>query len=70
MMILPEQERLDTLNLLRQKEDDTKRELQSLSFTGDSLKLKQRRKKLENKLQEVADAIILFQKDVVYIQKP
>ena len=70
MMILPEQERLDTLNLLRQKEDDTKRELQSLSFTGDSLKLKQRRKKLENKLQEVADAIILFQKDVVYVQKP
>ena len=70
MMILPKQERLDTLNLLRQKEDDTKRELQSLSFTGDSLKLKQRRKKLENKLQEVADAIILFQKDVVYVQKP
>lgn len=68
MMLLPEQERRETLSLLYQKQDDAKKQLQSLPFTGDSLKLKKRRKNLEDSLLDIDNAIRLFQKDKVYIQ--
>lgn len=69
MILLPEQERRETLSLLHQKQDNTKKQLQSLSITGDSLKLKRHRKKLEDALLEVESAIKLFQKDKVYVLK-
>mmetsp|Transcript_24061 Transcript_24061/g.36104 ORF Transcript_24061/g.36104 Transcript_24061/m.36104 type:complete len:326 (-) Transcript_24061:7-984(-) len=70
MMLLSEQDRLETLGLLRQKEDSAQKELDSLSITGDSLKLKRKRDKLEAAMREINDAIKIFSKEKVYVQKP
>lgn len=70
MMLLCEQDRLETLSLFRQKEDNIQKELDSLSITGDSLKLKRRRDKLGAAMREINDAINIFSREKVYVQKP
>lgn len=67
MSLMKEEERLRTLNILKESLDTTKKELQKAPLVVETAGQKKRMKELEDRLKEQEDAIEIFSKDKVYI---
>jgi hypothetical protein len=67
MIIMPEEERLETLRILQESKEIIEKNLRSLPIVCDTIGLKKKKTELENKLQEVDDAIGIFSRSKVYI---
>ena len=66
MSLLQEDERVETLVLLYQSEENVEREIRGI-FDNFTPKLKRDRQRLESKLLEIKKAIEIFKKKKVYI---
>jgi hypothetical protein len=67
MCLMPEIERLDTLEILHSSKAEALKQLQALPFVIETPSLKRRQQGLEDKLNEIEKAITLFSKPKVYI---
>jgi hypothetical protein len=67
-VIMPKQQRLQTLEALKENQSQMMKEIQSLSLTADTLRVRKRRNELEYKLIEIEDAISIFSKPKVFIK--
>jgi len=66
--LMPEAERLKTLEVLKKSQREMTSELQSLPLSRDTLRVKTRRDELEKKLQEVETALKIFSRQRVFIK--
>lgn len=66
--LMPTDERLKTLKILREHQETLIRELQSLPIRTDTLRSQTRRGQLETKLVEIEDAIKIFSRPKVFIK--
>jgi hypothetical protein len=66
--LMPENERLETLNDLQAAKKATNDQLESLPITSKSLKMDAHKKELANKLDRLEKAIDTFSKEKVYVQ--
>ena len=69
MMLMPEEERLDTLEILKASKVEALKQLQALPFVIETPSLIRKQSMLENKLQEIDNAMNLFNKPKVYIAR-
>ena len=69
MCLMPEEERLNTLDVLKESKSDALRQLQALPFVIETPSLIRKQQQLENKLREIDNAVSLFSKPKVYIAK-
>ena len=69
MKLMPEDERLDTLEVLHASKSETMKQLQGLPFVIETPSLKRRQGLLEDKLREIDHAISLFSKTKVFIAR-
>lgn len=69
MMLMPEEERLDTLEILKASKVEALKQLQALPFVIETPSLIRKQSMLENKLQEIDNALNLFNKPKVYIAR-
>ena len=67
MTLMPEEERLSTLEVLKASKEDATKQLAKLPFVIETPSLKKRHSDLETKLREIENAIALFSKTKVYI---
>lgn len=67
MKLMPETERISTLEILSASREECLKQLQKMPFVVETATLKKKKETLETKLQEVEQAIELFQKPKVYI---
>lgn len=67
MCLMPEEERLETLEVLRASKVETLKQLQALPFIIETPSLIRKQTMLESKLQEIDNALNLFNKPKVYI---
>ncbi|XP_018113243.1 enkurin domain-containing protein 1 isoform X2 [Xenopus laevis] len=67
--LMPEAEKLGTLNNLKQNQEKLVKELQKLPLGSDTLSIVKRRTELEKKLLEVEEAIKIFSRPKVFIKK-
>ena len=65
--LLPNQDRVRTLNALRAKKDDLVREIQSLPLVIELPSLKKRKQDMETNLRETESGIELFSRSKVYV---
>lgn len=65
---MPNHQRIETLQILKNHHKELLAELQSLSVTADTLRVRTRRAELENKLTEIDDALKIFSRPNVYIK--
>ena len=69
MCLMSEEERLDTLDVLRASKVEALKQLQALPFVIETPSLIRKQQLLENKLREIENALNLFNKPKVYIAK-
>lgn len=69
MCLMSEDERLNTLDVLKESKGDALRQLQALPFVIETPSLIRKQQLLENKLREIDNAMALFNKPKVYIAK-
>jgi hypothetical protein len=67
MCVMPEDERLNTLEVLKQSKGEAMRQLQNMPFVVETPSQKKRQTELESKLREIERAIALFSKPKVYV---
>ena len=67
MTAMPESERVETLRVLQQSEEDAKKELFALPLTVETVALTRKKNSLEAKLKEIEDAKKIFSRAKVYI---
>lgn len=65
---LPEQERQETLSLLKKKEKELVQQLSSVPIGCDTVRVRNLRKDLEAKLAEVEEAIKIFSRPKVFVK--
>ena len=65
--LLPDQDRMRTLNALRSKKEELFRELQSLPLVIELQSLKKRKQDMESKLRQAENGIELFSRSKVYV---
>jgi hypothetical protein len=65
--LMPEDERLATLNDLKEAKDETNRALERLPVVAHSTKMERHKKELEDKLMRLEKAIDTFSKKTVYV---
>ncbi|KAL4240709.1 Enkurin domain-containing protein 1 [Mactra antiquata] len=66
--VLPEAERRETLNLLKQKQGELVGKLQSLPLRTDTFRMRSCKQDLENKLAEMEEAIKIFSRPKVFVK--
>jgi len=69
MVRLPESERLETLQRLKEDEERTRTELQSLPFAVQSHGTAKKRDELEHRLKEIEEAKSIFSRKKVFVQE-
>lgn len=67
MMLMPEEERLHTLDTLHSSKEEAMRQLSKMPFVIETPTQKKKQDELEAKLREIERAIALFSKPKVYI---
>lgn len=67
MTLMPEEERLSTLEVLKGSKEEASKQLAKMPFVIETPSLKKRHSELEAKLREIENAIALFSKTKVYI---
>jgi hypothetical protein len=67
MTLMPEEERLSTLEVLKASKEEATKQLAKMPFVIETPTLKKRHSELEAKLREIENAIALFSKTKVYI---
>lgn len=67
MKLMPEEERVSTLQVLSASREECLHQLQKMPFVVETATLKKKKEALESKLREVEQAIELFKKPKVYI---
>ena len=67
MVCMPEEERLNTLAVLTQSEEEAKRELFSMPLTVETIAHTKKKNALEAKLKEIEDAKKIFSRPKVFI---
>ncbi|XP_076467854.1 enkurin domain-containing protein 1-like [Babylonia areolata] len=65
---LPENERLETLALLQNKEKELVRELAALPIGTDTVRVRNKRKETESKLAELEEALRIFSRPKVFVK--
>ncbi|ORY46022.1 hypothetical protein BCR33DRAFT_849654 [Rhizoclosmatium globosum] len=65
--VLPEEERLETLTFLQETQQKLLNELSHFGLVVESAKLKNKRSMVENKLNEIEEAIAVFSRRKVYV---
>ncbi|KAL3286420.1 hypothetical protein HHI36_000928 [Cryptolaemus montrouzieri] len=68
-ILLPEEEREETLRVLKQSSADRVQELNSLPVRSDALKMKERKIDIEEELQKIDEGIKVFQRTKVFVKK-
>ena len=68
MRILPEEERLATMDILKTNRDDVEGKLQSMPFIVETPSQITFKANLENRLKEIEEAERLFSRPVVYVK--
>lgn len=68
MRILPEEERLATMDILKTNRDDVETKLQSMPFIVEIPSQITFKANLENRLKEIEEAERLFSRPVVYVK--
>ncbi|XP_070545327.1 enkurin domain-containing protein 1-like isoform X2 [Ptychodera flava] len=66
--VMPERERRETLEVLRQKERDLTNELARLPVTADTVRARSKRAEIENRLSEIEEAIKIFSRKKVFVK--
>lgn len=66
--VLAQNERLETLALLKENEASLLQHIQKLSLSNDSLRAQRRRQELEKKIAEVDEAIKIFSRPKVFVK--
>lgn len=66
--VLPENERVETLSLLKKNEADLLQQIQKLPLSNDSLRAQRWHQQLETKLAEVDEAIKIFSRPKVFVK--
>jgi hypothetical protein len=69
MKLMPEAERLETLDVLHASRAETMKQLQALPFVIETPSLKRKQGMLEDKMREIEHAIGLFSKPKVFIAR-
>ncbi|KAI8608169.1 calmodulin-binding-domain-containing protein [Chytriomyces sp. MP71] len=69
MKLIPDDERMDTLNFLLDTQQKLLSELSHFALVIESAKLKNKRSMLENKLKEIDEAIGVFSRKKVYVNE-
>ncbi|KAL3272356.1 hypothetical protein HHI36_013835 [Cryptolaemus montrouzieri] len=67
-ILLPEEERKETLRVLRQSYADRVQELNSLPVRSDTLKMKKRKMDIEEELKKIDEGIKVFQRPKVFVK--
>nr|CAH7726892.1 unnamed protein product [Callosobruchus chinensis] len=67
-VLLPEEERKETLRVLRQSYADRIQELNSLPVRSDTLRVKKRKMEIEEELKRIDGGIKVFQRPKVYVK--
>ncbi|XP_044758565.1 uncharacterized protein LOC123316518 isoform X2 [Coccinella septempunctata] len=67
-ILLPEEERKETLRVLRQSYADRVQELNSLPVRSDTLKMKKRKMEIEEELKKIDEGIKVFQRPKVFVK--
>ena len=67
MKLMPESERLETLEVLHQSKTEAMKQLQAMPFVIETPSLKRKQSQLEDKLREIEHAIGLFSKTKVFV---
>ncbi|KAJ8959194.1 hypothetical protein NQ318_022456 [Aromia moschata] len=67
-VLLPEEERKETLRVLRQSYADRIQELNSLPVRSDTLRIRRRKTELEEELKRIDGGIKVFQRPKVYVK--
>ncbi|KAL0488336.1 enkurin domain-containing protein [Acrasis kona] len=67
MVLMAEEDRLETLRVLEESKKKTNNDLTSLPMICDTMGLKKKKTELENKLLEIEDAMKIFSRKKVYI---
>ena len=60
MVLMPEEERLETLSVLMKTQESTQRELSKMPLTVETPGLRSRKSALEAKLKELEEAVTIF----------
>lgn len=69
MVVMPESERLETLETLRTSRDEAMRQLNNMPFIIETLSQRRKHEMLESKIKEIESAIGLFSRQKVFIAK-
>jgi len=67
-IVMPENERLTTLSQLQKSQNEMLAELNSLPFSRDSLRIRQKREDLEKQLKKIEEGITILSKPKVFIR--
>jgi len=67
MQLMPDEERVETLNVLQSSLEDTKQTLFSMPLTVNTISATKKKNALEAKLKEIEDAIKIFNRPKVFI---
>lgn len=67
MKVMPNDERIETLGVLRESQAEARKQLYALPLTIDTPSQLRYKNKLEAKLKEIEEAILIFDRDRVYI---
>jgi hypothetical protein len=67
MVLMPEEERVKTLATLRESYDQTRRKMNVLPLRIETLSQIRRKNALESKMQEIEDAIKIFDRPKVFM---
>lgn len=67
-ILLPEEERKETLRVLRQSYADRVQELNCLPVRSDTLKMRKRKMELEEELKKIDEGIKVFQRPKVFVK--
>jgi len=67
-IVMPENERLGTLSQLQKSQDEMIVELNSLPFSRDSLRIRQKREDIEKQLNKIEEGIAILSKPKVFVR--
>ncbi|RHY40217.1 hypothetical protein DYB30_006979 [Aphanomyces astaci] len=70
MVLMPDDERVATLATLRETLEQTRRQLQALPLRIETLSQIRRKTAIDSKMQEIEDAIVVFDKPKVFMLPP
>jgi len=69
MRLMPEQERLETLEILQNSRGEVLQQLQKMPFVIETPSLKKKQEMLESKLREIENALGIFSKQKVFVAR-